>query len=220
MIGKRKLRQLKTGVHLVCVTDVIIVKDDDGKIIKTKEGETGIVIRFSTGDNLHFDQEYWINGTRQSFFLKMCASAKIDPSNQKFKAEATGKRLWICIKEVYDIDGDKVVLDELEQPVINYYLFDTLTCLDPNKKPIIPGDPGLDNIASGAFLDYRQIPKPILNYHGDIIGVEYTDKLTIEEIAEKYPLTEKEVFEITDITKHPLQKPIEKSNDPINWDEL
>lgn len=248
--ARTKLKQLKTGVHLVCITDAVIIRNDDGTIKETsEEGEVGIAIRFSTGDNQHFDKDYWINGSRHSFFIKMCASAKIDPTNLKFKAEAKGKRLWICIKEVHDIDGDKIVMNELEQPVINYYLFDTIPCLDPNRKPIVKGDPGVDDIASGVFLDYKQIviSKPILDYSGDIIGIAHTTRLTIDKIVEKYPLIEKQISAITNITgvkakseKDPFaeeeietpkqqetkefikkaESEIKKmSNDPINWDE-
>lgn len=239
--ARTKLKQLKTGVHLVCITDAVIIRNGDGSIKETsEEGEVGITIRFSTGDNQHFDKDYWINGTRHSFFIKMCASANIDPANLKFKAEARGKRLWICIKEVHDVDGDKVVLNELEQPVINYYLFDTIPCLDPNRKPIVKGDPGLDDIASGVFLDYKQISnegyrmKTVATYEA-FENPKQKEKTPIEKETEEFfggkateekdPFDEEEALtpkqqETKEFIKKAESEIKKMSNDPINWDEL
>lgn len=244
MIGKRKLKQLKTGVHLVCVTDVAIIKDDNEMPFITKEGEAGITIRFSTGDNQHFDQDYWLNGKRHSFFLKMCASAKIDPTSLKFKAEAKGKRLWICINEVHDIDGDKVVLNELEQPVINYYLFDTIPCLDPNKKPIVLGDPGLDGIAFDRFLDYKQVQDEkslstveknypaqmknniaVFHIEKEALAKKATEEKTLtpsaQKLKEKLSVPEKPQKENIFAKKNrEAEEELKTKNDSINWDEL
>lgn len=157
--AKTKLKQLKTGVHLVVITDAVLIKDHENMPFITPAGETGLTVRFSDGANNHFDQDYWLNGDRQHFFDKMAATANIDTSNPQFKAEAKGKRLWICIKEVHEIDGDQPVTD-ITGPVINYYMFDTIPCLDPNKKPVVKGDPAEnDGMPSGAFLDYKQVPK-------------------------------------------------------------
>ncbi len=196
--SKTKLKQLKTGVHLVCITDAVIIKDKNQMPFVTEDGETGITIRFSTGNNLHFDVDYWLNGDRQSYFNKMCASAGINTENPKFRAESRGKRLWICIKEVHDIDGDKPVIDELTGPAINYYLFDTIVCIDPNRKPVVKGNPD-DNegIASGVFLDYKQIMPDGRNY-------QYKDvQVSIEKNEVKVSFPEKE----------------EPKSNEINWDE-
>lgn len=157
--AKQKLKQLQTGVHLVTVTDAVLAKEN-GVPKESDDGKIWLTVRFSTGGNKHFDKDYWYNEDWETAFKCMCASANIDPASEKFKREASGKRLWICIKEVHDIDGDKPVIDDITGPSINYELFDTLPCLDPNKKPIVKGDPADNNgIASGAFLDYKQIGK-------------------------------------------------------------
>lgn len=183
--AKVKLKQLKTGVHLVCVTDAMLIKEN-GQPVVTPSGEMGVTVRFSDGQNQSFDQDYWLNGDRHSYFTKMCASANIDPTNPKFKAEAKGKRLWICIKEVHEVDGDKV--DDLAGP--NYYLFDTIPCLDPNRKPVVKGDPAENNgVASGAFLDYKPV--------GSLPPVR------IEDLPPLPIVTEEE----------------KKENETINWDD-
>lgn len=159
--AKQKLKQLQTGVHLVTVTDAVLAKEN-GVPKESDDGKIWLTVRFSTGDNKHFDKDYWYNEDWEAAFKCMCASANIDPASEKFKREASGKRLWICIKEVHDIDGDKPVIDDITGPSINYELFDTLPCLDPNKKPIVKGDPAENNgVASGAFLDYRQISRTV-----------------------------------------------------------
>jgi len=244
--SKSKLRQLKSGVHLVCITDALIIKDSNQMPLITPDGETGITIRFSTGDNHHYDQDYWLNGNRQSYFNKMCASAKIDTTNPKFRAESKGKRLWICVKEVYDIDGDKIVTDELTGPSINYYMFDTIPCTDPLKKPVVKGNPDdNDGVASGVFLDYRdtQIDSPVTKAYVIKNGVKhfspdgklisesdalYTEStMKIEEVLEKYgdQLGErtKQAMQDLIVTGKAIVKPIEikpKPNDQINWDEF
>lgn len=177
--ARTKLKQLKTGVHLVAITEAIMIKDDQNMPLITPEGEVGITIRFSDGQNCHYDQDYWLKGNREHFFTRMCAAANIDPSAKMFKAESKGKRLWICIKEVHEIDGDQPVMD-VNGPVINYYLFDCIPCLDPNKKPIVKGDPEKnEGVASGDFLDYKSTHK-VVDEH------KYTNR---SKIMKEYPLT-------------------------------
>ena len=166
--AKTQLKQLRTGIHLVTITDAFLVKDNLGKPLKLPSGEVGLTIRFTNGKNFSFDNNYWIKGDREWIFKKMCAQAGINPANPKFKLESTGKRLWIYIKEVHDIDGDQYICDEITGlPVINYYIFDYSMCDNPQNKPIKAGDPDKNNgEASGEFIDYRQI-SPTEKYSRD-----------------------------------------------------
>lgn len=208
--SKVKLKQLKSGVHLVCISDAALIKDKDQMPLITEDGETGISIRFSTGDNRHFDVDYWLNGPRQEAFNKMCASAGINVDNPRFRAESKGKRLWICIKEIHDIDGDKLVVDDLTGPAINYHLFDTIPCIDPNRKPVVKGNPDdNDGVASGVFLDYRQIGSREIHSVVDLNKLQ-TAKMMLdaqEAIAENPE-------------KYTPKKAEPKSDDQINWDEF
>ncbi len=162
---KKRTTELTTGIHLASIIDASIVKGQDGKPKLTEKGEMGITIKFADGKNHIFEQVYYTNGDREYFFKKMCASASIDLENVKktgkFKAEAVGKRLWIYIKEVYDIDGENTVKDDITgEPVINYYVFNTSFMGNPDNKPAMKGDPARNNgIATDDFVDYKQIFK-------------------------------------------------------------
>ena len=157
--AKTQLKQLLTGIHLVTITDVWLAKDNQGKPIKTAEGETGVTVRFTNGKNFSFDNTFWLKGSREWMFKKMCSQAGINPSAPQFKAESVGKRLWIYIKEVHDIDGDLYIQDDITgMPVINYYIFDYSMCDNPKNKPLRKGDPDTNNgEASDDFLGHRQI---------------------------------------------------------------
>lgn len=165
--AKTVLKQLKTGVHLVTITDTWLAKDNQDQIIKTKDNEIGVVIRFTNGKNFSYDKTFWIKGKREWEFVKMCAQAGINPAAKKFKEELgliaesnkPTRRLWIFIKEVHDIDGEKYVQDEITgMPVVNYYIFDYSMCDNPKNKPLRKGDPERNNgEAADDFLSYRQI---------------------------------------------------------------
>lgn len=159
----KKVTELKTGIHLVSIIDASIWKDENGNPKLTDKGETGIVIKFADGNNHVFENVYYLKGDREVFFKKMCSSAKINleevAKTGKFKAEALGKRLWLFIKEVWDIDQDTPVLDDLtNEPVIRYYIFDTASFNNPDVRPSKLGDPAKNNgIATDDFVEYRQV---------------------------------------------------------------
>jgi len=160
---KKRTTELKTGIHLVSIIDAGIVKTDDGKPAITDKGEMGIKLKFADGKNHIFEQVYYTGGERERFFKAMCASANIDleqvKKTGKFKAEAIGKRLWIYIKEVYDINGEELIKDDITgEPVINYYIFKTSFMANPDNRPAMKGDPLRNGgIATDEFVDYRQI---------------------------------------------------------------
>lgn len=157
--AKTQLKQLKTGIHLVTITDASLAKDHTGQLILSNNGEKGICIKFTNGKNLSFENTYWIKGDKEWIFKKMCSAANIDASQPKFKAEAVGKRLYIFIREVHDVDGDEIVIDEVTmQPIVNYYIFQYSEYFDNGITPVVAGNPETNNgIASGDFIDYRQI---------------------------------------------------------------
>jgi len=162
---KKRTTELTTGIHLVSIIDAGIVKGPDGKPKVTESGEIGIMITFADGKNHIFQQIYYTKGEREYFFKKMCASANIDldevAKTGKFKAEARGKRVWIYIKEVWDIDGvDVVKHDVTGQPIITYYVFETSFVGNVDNRPAMKGDPAKNNgTPSDKFIEYRQIYK-------------------------------------------------------------
>ncbi len=105
------LKEIFTGVTLVAITEI-------------KKHPEGIFIRFSSGDNKHFDKIY--DHTSKEF-LKMCGAAGTITDNSVFAVTDIGKRLWICVKEVWQ-----------DENTVNFYIFDTFPYYDhsPNA-PIV-----------------------------------------------------------------------------------
>lgn len=179
-------KELKTGIHLVTITDASLIKGADGKPLKTVGGETGISVRFTDANQSSFDKPFWLNGDRHKDFLKMLSAAQINSKATAFKAEAKGKRLWIFIKEVWDIDLENIVYHDVTgEPIINYYIFNYSPCVNPENRPMMMGDPAMNNgRASEKFIDYQQIKK----------NTTITEEnFPIEEIKQR-PLTPNDSF--------------------------
>lgn len=122
-------KELYSGIHLVAIT-------------KAAPFEGNVLIKFSDGQNKSFDKIYDYSSSE---FLKMCNTANTIKDNSVFDAKADlGKRLWICIKEVW-ADADTV----------NFELFDTLLYNEgASATPKVKGNPQ-DNkgVASGVFKE-------------------------------------------------------------------
>lgn len=177
-----QLKELFTGIHLVAITDV-----------KKSEG-TDLIVRFTDGQGQHFDKVYDYAGSE---FLKLCHAAQtikgeslMNVSKDSKKTDL-GARLWICIKEVWDVIGNEI------QDTVNFYIFDTIICDNPEKKPVINGDPD-DNKgdASGAFYDTKslglsEILHKKVEYAEDDFDLKVKSK-KVELPAEKKKIIEKQ----------------------------
>jgi len=102
------LKEIFTGTTLVAITEI-------------KKHPDGIFIRFSSGQNKHFDKIYDYTSKE---FLKMCGAAETITDHSVFSVTDIGKRLWICVKEVWK-DEDNV----------DFILFDTLAYLEGTTEP-------------------------------------------------------------------------------------
>ncbi len=114
--SNQKMKELTTGVHLVTVLDATPTFDS-------------VIIRFTSGHNKSFDQEYYTSPDKIFALKKLCAVTGVDIRSKEFKAAISGKTLWIAIKEIHS-DSD-----------VNHYVFDTIICDNPEQRPIISGDP-------------------------------------------------------------------------------
>ena len=203
---KKRVTDLKSGIHLVSIIDASILKGLDKKPLISRRGETGIVIKFKDSKNHIFENVYYKGGEREFLFKKMCHSARIDlikvKETGKFKAEALGKRIWLYIKEVYDIDGTDLVIDDLTgKPTINYYIFETGVVSESELRPSMKGDPSTnDGIASEKFVEYRQIFKPgtTMNekaYQSAVVDEDDFEDLNLDSGIPKGNKAFKEVYE-------------------------
>lgn len=133
------LKEIFTGIHLAAITSV------------TQGEGTDVIVRFGNGEGKYFDKVY---DYTSSEFLKMCGEAGLLNGSKVFNSEdALGAKVWICVKEVWDVIGAEI------QDTVNFYIFDVRACDNPEKKPVIKGDPA-DNkgVPDDAFCDTRQVP--------------------------------------------------------------
>jgi hypothetical protein len=184
---KFKKQDLKTGVHLVTILDATLIKGPDKKpkmFIRGDKKEVGIIIKFSNAKGAIYENTYYVGADRAFYFNTMCSHAGINlveaNKNNAFKKEAKGKRLWIFINEIHDVNLENPVLHDITgEPIINYYLFKTAACNNPENRPILLGDPHNNKgIVGGEFIDYRQVE--ISNN----VKVESNDEFTMPIITE------------------------------------
>lgn len=176
--AKGRMTQLTTGVHLITVPEkgVVMITDKDNKPVLSKNGEMGCRFRFMNDKGEIFDHDFWLGGKSQFLFDEFCKAAKIDQTVEKIRNEAKGKRCWIAIKEVWKINGTDVVNDPLTgEPDLSYQIFKFIPFDDSGKKPIVPGDPELNN---------GQALEPFVDYV-DISGAEVTAPPVKEEKKEE-----------------------------------
>lgn len=149
----QQLKEITTGIHLVILGGFTAVKNPDGTLKESETGEKLIQVRFTNGHNKHFDKQYWVKGAREHEFNKMITCAGIDRKKygtfKEIASAATGVRLWIYIREIYEINGEEC------GDIMDYQIFDYSPCLNPEKKPLRKGDPE-DNkgVAGGDFISY------------------------------------------------------------------
>lgn len=121
------LKEIFTGIHLVAITEI--------------KNRDGVFIRFSANGNKHFDKIYDYTSKE---FLKMCGSAGTITDESVISTNDIGKRLWICIKEVWHYPD-----------TVNFYIFDTFPYLEgTTTPPVIDGNPA-DNkdVPHGVFRE-------------------------------------------------------------------
>jgi hypothetical protein len=155
---KKRISMIKTGVHLVMISDLFYLKGADGKPIANTTGQLTMAVQFKNDKNEVHEQHYLLDGDwRQEQFNKMLNAAQLNTNEQLKKKDAVGKRLWIAIKEIHFVNDDVVVMED-DKPKIDYYIFRTCPFIENGRKPAIVGDPAdADGYASGAFLDYKNV---------------------------------------------------------------
>jgi hypothetical protein len=102
------LKEIFTGITLVALTEI-------------KKHPEGLLVRFSSGQNKHFDKIYDYTSKE---FIKMCGAAGTITDESVIANTDLGKRLWICVKEVWK-DEDNV----------DFVLFDTIVYQEGTMEP-------------------------------------------------------------------------------------
>lgn len=180
------LKEIFTGTHLVAITSV------------TQGEGTDVIVRFGNGEGKYFDKCY---DYTSSEFLKMCGEAGLLKGSKVFNSEdALGAKVWICVKEVWDVIGAEI------QDTVNFYIFDVKACDNPEKKPVIKGDPA-DNkgVPSGVFYDTRQVALPLPR---DFVEIS---KIIIPEMKGKFINNpEQDSFDLPNPKPQKAELPAEK----------
>lgn len=99
----------KSGSQLVTITNLSILKNQDGKETLYK-GNRGVVITFKNKDITH-QELYWIKGFNYSKLLRLIKDAGVDSISSK---ELKGKELWIVLKHIVMFEAG----EEIDRKVI------------------------------------------------------------------------------------------------------
>jgi len=170
--SKRKVAEIHTGTHLVCISDMKLLRDN-ANMPMLISGFNAIVVQFKDGQNKLHENLYVIdNDFRQKYFVNMLRAAQVPSlAGMPKKADAIGKRLWISIQECHTVDDDVVVLNPItKEPEIDYYIFKVYPFIEGSRKPAIKGDPEENNgIPEDPFITYKNISSnkkelPIIDY--------------------------------------------------------
>ncbi|MES3018207.1 MAG: hypothetical protein V4721_10530 [Bacteroidota bacterium] len=147
---EQKLSQIPCGTHLVAPITAEVIRGHDNLPVVTKEGAKGVTIRFgeTTGEGHLTDHDFWVPSSQ---YAKFCIAMSVDTS-KPFREQVIGKALWICVREIKLMSGDKQVGSRNE-------IFDFIECVDVLQKPIVSGDPcqRANNTPLGVFVDYEQV---------------------------------------------------------------
>lgn len=160
--SKYRKTELKTGVHLVSISDLFYLRNAQKEIIKINDFPA-IIIQYKSKEGLH-EQLYVIDKSHQQYFFdKVLADAKVPKEDKKpFKKEdCIGKKLYIAIQEVHYVNNENVILEN-EKPKIDYQIFETIPCSE-GIMPKILGDPIFNNgRPTDKFITYKNISTPFL----------------------------------------------------------
>lgn len=157
-VAKHRRSDLKTGVHLVFISDISFLRNAAKEIIKV-DGFAAIVVQFKGEIGMHEQMYICDNGYRQKYFTKMLEDARvpIEKGKHPHKDVILGKKVYVAIQEVHHVDNERVVLQDGE-PMIEYHIFKTIK-YDENIAPKLKGDPLLGGVASGDFVTYKNFAK-------------------------------------------------------------
>ncbi len=153
------LTQMSAGIHLS------IIKGMKSKLDAQKNriivnGEMAVIVTFLNGKNEQHQQLYWLgkgNAGKEKYFTKMCIDAGIDMSVTPMDIKkALNKRLWLAIREVYTLENDEVKKDITGKDYVEYFIFNTFPCFEPDKVPVVKGNPMINGgQAMDGFISYK-----------------------------------------------------------------
>lgn len=139
---------LTAGIWNVVISEVTLVKDDNGNIISNGEKYShaiDIVYKHTTseGKERSHTERYYMGGKGQFHFDLMAKAAGIDNSEGSAgKNSALGKRIWIAIQKQYaTTDGTTIELNDKGYRKGYYRIFKHYTFTDANTPPQLDGDP-------------------------------------------------------------------------------
>lgn len=160
-IQKNPKHEMAAGVHLALIHSIKRYTDSEKNLI-VRDGEAGVVITFINGQGQFHEQVYWIGkgqDGREKYFTRMCIDAGIDMSKAPLSAkDAKNKRVWIAIKEIYTLikNGEELKKDMFDNPVKEYFVFQTSLVYDADRIPTWKGDPAKNGgEAKDDFVGYR-----------------------------------------------------------------
>ena len=217
----KKVPALQTGIHLVNISKFGFITKTIGGVPQIVERELpgGIKeklcsIVFTDNNGNSFDNTYFLGGDKQKYFEDVLHTIGVNPKGKIVAKEILRQRLYVCIKEIVDIEDDTIVTDIEGNEVKNFYIFKLYPFIDGGSKPSIIGNPEYNNgIPSGVFRTFRNVASFITS----------ETKIEKEEIKMIIPETKKEEAPNFDIPEEPkvieVKKPVLSNNINDSWDK-
>jgi hypothetical protein len=159
---KRRVADIKPGIHLVAITKVYAFTAADKSYIKDDDGSIGIIVKFQTGEGRVHEQLFWCDGgSKQKFLDHVLWCVGVDNSKGQINSnDIVRKRLWIYVLASVNTSKGNVEMSTDGQMVRRYYMFDCKPFNGVDKKPIEKYEPkeGDDeNALNPPFVKYVEV---------------------------------------------------------------
>lgn len=153
--SKYRKSEIKTGVHLVEISDLFYLRNAAKEIIKIN-GFPAIIVQFRNKGGIHEQMYLADKGVRQKYFYDVLRNAKVpfEAGQSPKKENCIHKKLYIAIQEIHHVCDENIVKENGE-PIIEYRIFKTIP-VNGDIVPKLKGDPLFNNgIAQDDFKTYK-----------------------------------------------------------------
>lgn len=159
-IKARRTITMATGIHLVSIHDILVLRNAAKQPVLTPEGYSTLIVIFKNEKSEIYEHHYLMDkALKQKSFESMIAAAGVIAENgNPKKKDAVGKQLWIALKEVHYMDNGVPIMYD-DQPKIERFIFKMAPYIEGDKRPKVAGDPLAEGATevSGGFIEFKNI---------------------------------------------------------------
>ena len=148
------------GVHLATIHDVRWAKDKNGSLLSKPNGDKALEIIFKDKDGYSINSIFWLSSNTKWCLDSLCKAIGVDNTSRTPDVkEVIGKKLFVAVANEYRMfDGKRQLNDSGEEIYYPKLLMKFFPVTDPNKHPVIEGDPKYNGgECGGMFLIEKQV---------------------------------------------------------------